>query len=213
MTQSPPADLHDHIELDPKIWSPTDINFVLTGLVVPRAIGWISTLSADGIGNLAPFSFFTVAANDPPHVLFSISPTTKDTLANARDTGEFVVNIASLPLFEQMVDSSAPVKPDTDEFDLVGLERAPSRCVRPPRVAAAKAHFECVTRQLLPIGKSMLVIGEIVHLHIAPEIWRDGRVRPELLQPVGRLGGSLYTALGQLLSRPMPHVNERDSPT
>lgn len=209
MTARPPNDLNDDLEVDPKIWSPTDINFVLTGLVVPRPIGWISTLSKDGIGNLSPFSFFTVAANDPPHVLFSISPTTKDTLDNARDTGEFVVNIAHRAVLDQLVASSAAVRPETDEFDLTGLERAPSRLVKPPRVAAARAHFECLTRQLVPVGKSMLVIGEIVHLHIAPEIWRDGRVRPELLDPVGRLAGGLYATLGEILSRPMPAVNER----
>lgn len=209
MTLKPPAELDDHLEVDPKIWAPSDINFVMTGLVVPRPIGWISTLSTDGVGNLAPFSFFTVAANDPPHVLFSISPTTKDTLANARDTGEFVVNIASRSLMDQLVDSSAAVRAETDEFDLVKLERAPSRHVRPSRVAAAKAHFECVTRQLVPVGQSMLVIGEVIHLHIAPEVWREGRVRPELLDPIGRLGGSLYSTLGELISRPMPPVNER----
>lgn len=209
LTERPPRELPDHLEVDPKIWESADINFVLTGLVVPRPIGWISTLSTDGIGNLSPFSFFTVAANDPPHVLFSISPTTKDTLANARDTGEFVVNIASRPILDQLVASSAAVKPETDEFDLAGLDRAPSKIVKPFRVAAAKAHFECLTRQLVPVGKSMLVIGEIVHLHIAPEVWRDGRVRPELLEPIGRLGGSLYSTIGDMMSIAMPAVNER----
>jgi len=207
--EKPPHDLTDHLEVDPRIWSPTDINFVLTGLVVPRPIGWISTVSKSGIHNLSPFSFFTVAANDPPHVLFSISPTTKDTLANARETGEFVVNFASRPLLEQLVGSSAAVRAETDEFDLVGLGKEPSRLVRPARVAAARAHFECVTRQMVPVGQSMLVIGEIVHLHIAPDVWSEGRVRPELLEPVGRLGGSLYTTLGEIMSRPMPPVNER----
>lgn len=209
MTERPPQALQDHLEADPKIWAPADINFILTGLVVPRPIGWISTLSKDGVGNLSPFSFFTVAANEPPHVLFSISPTTKDTLENARETGEFVVNIASRPILDKLVASSAAVRPETDEFDLAGLDRAPSRRVKPFRVAAAKAHFECVTRQLVPVGRSMLVIGEIVHLHVAPEVWRDGRVRPELLEPVGRLGGSLYATLGELISIPMPAINER----
>jgi len=81
--------------------------------------------------------------------------------------------------------------------------------VKPPRVAAAKAHFECVTRQLVPVGQSMLVIGEIVHLHIAPEVWREGRVRPELFDPVGRLGGSLYCALGEIIAISPPPINER----
>lgn len=209
MTEKPPQNLDRDLEVDPKIWEPTDINFILTGLVVPRPIGWISTLAADGVPNLSPFSFFNVAANDPPHVLFSISPTTKDTLANCRETGEFVVNIAHRAIVDQLVESSAAVRPQTDEFQLTGLETAPSVQVKPPRVAAAKAHFECVSRQFVPIGKSMLVIGEIVHLHIASEVWRDGRVRPELLDPVGRLGGSLYSALGEVFSRPPPTINER----
>jgi flavin reductase (DIM6/NTAB) family NADH-FMN oxidoreductase RutF len=209
LSEKPPQTLDRHLEVDPKIWEPTDINFVLTGLVVPRPIGWVSTLSPEGVANLSPFSFFTVAANDPPHVLFSISPTTKDTLANARETGEFVVNIAHRALLDQLVESSAAVRPETDEFQLVGLDTSASARVKPPRVAAARAHFECVTRQLVPVGQSMLVIGEIVHLHIAPEVWREGRVRPDLLDPVGRLGGSLYGALGEIISRPAPSINER----
>lgn len=101
------------------------------------------------------------------------------------------------------------MRPETDEFQLVGLDIASSAMVKPPRVAAAKAQFECVTRQLVPVGQSMLVIGEIVHLHIAPEVWREGRVRPELFDPVGRLGGSLYGALGEIIAISPPPINER----
>jgi flavin reductase (DIM6/NTAB) family NADH-FMN oxidoreductase RutF len=89
------------------------------------------------------------------------------------------------------------------------LEKAPSVKVKPPRVKRAKAHFECVVRQIVPVGSSTVVFGEVVHIHIDPSVWSAGRVRPELLKPVARLGGSNYATLGEVFSRPAPAINER----
>lgn len=205
----PPDTLTESLEVDPSIFDQTEMNFILTGLIVPRAIGWISTVSRGGVPNLSPYSFFTVASSFPPHVLFSSASDTKDSVVNARETGEFVVNIADLSLLDSLVGSSAAVAPAVDEFGLVGLAQAPSVKVKAPRVARAKAHLECQVRQIVPVGTSCLVIGEVVHLHCDKAIWASGRVQPGLLNPVARLGGSSYATLGEVFSRPPPTINER----
>lgn len=205
----PPQTLTEPMEVDPSVYDAAEMNFLLTSLVVPRAIGWISSISEAGICNLAPFSFFTVASTDPPHLVFSVATKTKDSVVNAGGTGEFVANITDLSLLDEVVGSSAEVAPDRDEFELVGLEKMPSRRVKPPRVARAKAHFECEVRQLVSVGSSTLVIGQVVHMHINPGIWSDGRVRAELLNPVARLGGSMYATLGEMVSRKAPTISER----
>jgi flavin reductase (DIM6/NTAB) family NADH-FMN oxidoreductase RutF len=205
----PPAEMTEPLEVDPSLLDDHEMEYLLTGLIVPRAIGWISTISKDGIVNLAPFSFFTVAATEPPHLAISCGGSTKDTLVNSRETGEFVANIPDRSLIDFVVGSSAAVAPSVNEFELVGLESLPSKRVKPPRVALAKAHLECVVRQIVPVGTSFLIIGEIVHVHCEPSIWERGRVRPELLHPVARLGGSYYATLGEIFSRPAPTINER----
>jgi flavin reductase (DIM6/NTAB) family NADH-FMN oxidoreductase RutF len=205
----PPETLTAPLEADASAFDATEMNFLLTSLIVPRPIGWISTVSAAGIANLAPFSYFTVASANPPHLIFSSGSSTKDSLVNARETGEFVANIADLELIDGVVGSSAAVAPHVDEFDYTGLDKAPSARVKPPRVKRAKAHFECMVRQFVPVGASTLVIGEVVHLHVDPSVWSGGRVRAELLKPVARLGGSTYATLGELFNRPMPAVSER----
>lgn len=205
----PPDLLTEPLEVDPSVFDATEMNFLLTGLVLPRAIGWISTISRDGVPNLAPYSFFTVASTAPPHLLFSSASETKDSVVNARDTGVFVANIADQSLVDRLVMSSAAVAPAVDEFSFAGLEAAPSVKVAAPRVARAKAHLECEVRQIVPVGTSTLVIGEVVHLHIDASIWDGGRVQPQLLNPVARLGGSNYATLGEIFSRPAPTINER----
>jgi len=128
---------------------------------------------------------------------------------NARETGEFVANIADQSLVDALVGSSAAVAPDVNELDMAGLERAPSVKVKAPRVAQAKAHPQCEVRQIVPVDTSFLVIGEVVHLHCSPVIWAHGRVQPSLFNPVARLGGSYYATLEEIFSRPAPTINER----
>lgn len=204
-----PDTLTEPMERAASTFSEAEMAFLLTGLVIPRVVGWISTLSATGVPNLAPYSFFTVASTDPPHLLFSCAQPTKDSVVNARATGQFVVNIADQALVDQLVRTGAAVASSTDEFRYAGLATAPSVRVRPLRVAAAKAHLECEVRQIVPVGTSQLVIGEIVHVHVDPSIWANGRVQAAQLNPVARLGGSQYAALGEIFNRAIPAVNDR----
>src|SRR5699024_6886036 len=132
---------------------------LLTALVVPRPIAWVSSLGADGIGNLAPHSFFTVASARPPVVQFT-SVGVKDSLRNVRATGEFVVNLASRDLLDLVNGSSARFDPDTDEAQALGIAMEPSLKVAPRRVAASPASIECTLRATYDVGDSTIVLGD-----------------------------------------------------
>jgi len=199
----PPLDLDRDLEVAPRDWAPRDVYHLLTGLVIPRPIAWVSTYGEDGVRNVAPHSYFNVVAHDPPHVVFSSSGE-KDTLRNVRARGAFVVNIVTMDLVEAMNVTSADFPPAEDEFTWAGLEATDAVVVDAPRVAQARAHLECRFVQEVAAGNGTIVVGEVVHLHVAPSVWREGRVDPVLLDPVGRLGGSGYAALGEVfhLARP-----------
>lgn len=192
----PPDHLDVPLEVDPQDWAPREVYFLLTGLVVPRPIGWVSTYGPDGVPNVAPHSFFNVVAHDPPHVVFS-STTEKDTLRNVRDRGEFVVNLVTMDLVEEMNFTATDFPPDEDEFAWAGLTVAPAAAVDAPRVAEAHAHLECRLVEEVRAGNGHLAIGEVVHLHVDPTVWRDGRVDPRRLDPVCRLAGTGYATLGE----------------
>ncbi|MDP9067610.1 MAG: flavin reductase family protein [Actinomycetota bacterium] len=179
-------------QIDPSELPGREAYHLLTGLVVPRPIGWVSTLSAAGVRNLAPHSYFNAISSDPLIVHFT-STGTKDSLVNARDTGEFVVNIVSRDLVEQMNLTAANFPPEEDEFSWAGLDAAPSMTVTPPRVAAAKAALECRVEQIVQLGNGSMVFGRALCVVIDEAVMRDGRVDPALLAPVARLGGSTYT--------------------
>ena len=183
--------------------------------VVPRPIGWISTLSRDGILNLAPFSFFNGVLSSPPMVSFCCSVPdderrAKDTLVNVEATGEFVANMATETLAREMNVTSAHVPPDVDEFDLAGLATAPSRLVRPPRVAASPIHLECTLFQVVelpgaPDGRrAAMVIGNVVGIHIADEVLTDGRVDLMKVRPIGRLGYADYVVVDNIFAMTRP---------
>ncbi len=167
----------------------------LNAMVAPRPIGWISTMSADNTLNLAPYSFFNLFNYKPPIIGFA-SVGWKDSAQNARETGEFVWNLVSGPLAEAMNASSAMVAPDVDEFVLAGIQSAPSRLVRPPRVAASPVSFECKTSQIVRLTSaagdevdSWLVLGEVVGIHIDPAMLQDGVYQTGRARPVMRGGG------------------------
>lgn len=208
----PPRQLDRDLELSPADWAARQVYFVMTGLVIPRPIAWVSTLNADGGRNLAPHSYFNVVSNDPPHVVFS-STGVKDTLRNVRASGEFVVNLVTQHVLEPMNATAADLPPGEDEFTWFGIEDAPSAVVAPPRVAAAKAHLECRLVHELPLGNGNLVVGEVVHVHVAADVWRAGRIDAELLDPVCRLAGSGYATLGEVFKLPRPTWEQvRDQP-
>lgn len=175
-------------------------------LAAPRPIGWVATLDAQGRPNLAPYSFFNAISDQPPFVMFS-SGGRKDTLRNVEATGEFTCSMATWNLREAMNMSSAPVAPGVDEFVLAGLSPAASMLVRPPRVAAAPAAFECRLWKTLalpapipaPVGRPAagytLVIGEVVAVYVADEFVRDGVVDTAAMRPVARLGYMDYAVV------------------
>jgi flavin reductase (DIM6/NTAB) family NADH-FMN oxidoreductase RutF len=173
-------------------------------LVVPRPIGWISTLSQEGVPNLAPYSFFNALADEPPMVMFSSNGDhphgAKDSAANAIAAGEFVVNLATWDLRHAMNASSEIAPPEVDEFALAGLTAAPCRVVAAPRVKEAPASLECrVFRHVdLPHWRgerNVMVIGEVVGVHIDERVMTDGFVDTRKVKPIARLGYREYAVV------------------
>ena len=176
--------------------------------MVPRPIGWASTLNKKGIANLAPFSFFTVVCVVPPMISLTIARnpdgSEKHTLKNARETGEFCFNVVTQPVWKQMVDSANGFPEGDSEFAETRLTPIPSVKVKPPRVKEVPIHFECKLHQVLELGpkRQALVIGEVVHIHVDPACMTDGYIDMRKLDPVGRLNGFFYATLGEILERP-----------
>ncbi|GAA4260415.1 flavin reductase family protein [Dietzia aurantiaca] len=161
---------------------------LLTASVAPRPIAWVSTVSADGVPNLAPYSFFTVACTDPA-ILSVTSIGHKDTHRNVVDTGEFVVNIGTESLMEVMNATSAPFGPDVDEFEATGLTSVASDRVSAPRVAEAPIAFECVRHDVIDLGTSAMLLGRVVSVTIADDVLAaDGLPDFNSLLPPSRLG-------------------------
>lgn len=166
----------------------------LNAIVAPRPIGWISTVSADGKPNLAPYSHFNIFNDDPP-ILIVGSGREKDSVRNIRHTGEFVWNLATYPLAEQMNISSADFPHGANEMEYAGLAAAPSRLVRPSRVAASPAAFECKVIEIQQMKTmsgaalpALLVFGEVVGIHIAPAYLKDGLFDTAAAQSLARCG-------------------------
>ena len=190
------------MEFDPATLPWQSVYKLLTGAILPRPIGWISTVNPAGQPNLAPFSFFNVAGANPAHVLFCPMIRTgtrqpKDTLRNVRDTGEFVVNIFGEDLLHAMNLTSGEWPPEVNEFELAGLSKAPSLHVRPPRVAESPMHLECQVTQIVDLGDqpggSSVVIGRVLHIHVSEDILiGEDKINLQALRPVGRLVGNGY---------------------
>jgi flavin reductase (DIM6/NTAB) family NADH-FMN oxidoreductase RutF len=175
-------------DFDPAETGPWPFYKLMTSVVVPRPIAWVSTRSADGVDNLAPHSFFTVSSVDPPVVQFT-SVGRKDSLRNVEATGEFVVCLTPEPLFEQVNATGTDFPAHVSEFDAVGLEREPSLRVAPPRVASSPVALECVLHSMTSFGGSTVVFGRVVHGAVdASVIGEDGLPELERLAPLSRLG-------------------------
>jgi flavin reductase (DIM6/NTAB) family NADH-FMN oxidoreductase RutF len=160
---------------------------LLTAVVVPRPIAWVSALSGTGVVNLAPHSFYTVACARPPIVQFT-SVGRKDTLRNVLATGEFVVNLATAPLLDQVNNSSARFAPDQSEVDALGIAMEPSVRVRPPRVVGSPASIECTLHSTNELGDSTVVLGDVRMISVAQEALVDGHPEFTRLDPLSRLG-------------------------
>lgn len=194
----------DPLEIDQKA-----IYKLLTGAVIPRPIGWISTLSEDGIPNLAPFSFFNAIGDDPPHVMFSTTRnnnSNKDTLNNVLATKEFVVNMVTESTVERMNMTSQMVEPHIDEFELAGLTPIPSLKIKPSRVKESPITMECelvhhYSLENHKYGGATIIIGKIVMFHIDESVLLDDfKINMEKYRPVARLAGSNYAKLGEIFS-------------
>jgi len=186
------------MEIDPEEVS--SMYRTLAGAVVPRPIAWVSTTSPDGVDNLAPYSFFNVVAVDPPVVKFapvddSESPGgLKDTPRNIQATEEFVVNVVTESVAEAMNRTSATLPPGESEFDHADLTRGDSREVTPPRVAESPVAFECSLYEMVDVGGSTMVLGEVEWVHLDDDVTTEGKMDVEKLDAIGRLSGSLYAA-------------------
>lgn len=177
---------------------------LIKGAIVPRPIAWVSTVSESGVKNLAPFSFFTVASMDPITLCFSIGAmdTEKDTLANIKETKQFVVNIVSESLANQMYTSSLAYQPEEDEFAIAGTKVEEGAYVKAPRVAKAPVHMECELDQVVEIGKGNLVLGKVIGYHIRDEVYQEtDKVDPHKLKPVGRMAGD-YSYIREFYTLP-----------
>lgn len=202
--------------VDPKAISPGALYQFMISVVVPRPIAFVSTIAADGRLNLAPFSYFNPLTNEPPLLGISINRrrgALKDTLRNVEDTGEFVVNIVSEALAERMVRTSGEWPEDVDEFQLTGLTPVPSTIVRAPRVGESPVNIECRKYQVIELGATFFVIGEILLAHVADEILTNGRVDVEKLRPLGRLGGDGYSVVREVIHLQRPRVEPRPETT
>lgn len=184
---------------------------IMSGLIVPRPIGWIGTRSTDGVNNLAPYSFFNGVAASPPTVMFA--PTgqpgaRKDSLTNARDTGVFTVNIVNFELGPAMNETSGTYPEDVDEFAVAGLTVREAEAIDAPIVAEAPASFECKVMQIVEIGTgpmgSQVVFGEVVAFNVEDRILDGTRVDQVALDSIGRHVGNLYSHNGELYEMVRP---------
>lgn len=202
------------MEIDPTTISYKSVYKIMTGSILPRPIGWISSIDSSGRPNLAPFSFFNAVCSNPPTVLFCSSirgsdGKTKDTLNNVRATNEFVVNIVTEELLQAMNASSIEAPPDFDEFNYAGLSLAPSVMIKPPRVKESPIHYECRVKQIIDIsdqpGGASIVIGSIIHIHVDDGVmFGEDKIDLTALKPIGRLMGSGYCRVTDIIEIERP---------
>jgi flavin reductase (DIM6/NTAB) family NADH-FMN oxidoreductase RutF len=186
------------MELDP---TTADAYSFLTGIVTPRPIAWITTISPSGVVNLAPYSFFNVFGEKPAIIVFSpnlkLDGSKKDTHRNIEANGEFVINASVTALAEAVNITSKGLQYDESELSLTPLTTVPSRMVKPPRIAESPAHLECRLREIQSFGTHggapNLVIAEVVLIHIEDSVLTNGLPDPRKLQTIGRMGNTFWT--------------------
>lgn len=197
------------MEFNPDELDQKAIYKLITGAIIPRPIGWISSISEQGVPNLAPFSFFNVIGDDPPHVMFSTAHANqhkKDTLNNVLQTKQFVVNMVTEEIVEAMNTTAQTVHSDIDEFELAGLTPLPSVKVKPPRVKESPITFECelvhhYSLENHKYGGATMVVGRIVMFHFDEAVLlEDHKINLDVYKPVSRLAGANYAKLGELFA-------------
>lgn len=201
--------------VDPEGLDPRAVYKLLIGSIVPRPIAWVSSLSAEGIPNLAPFSFFTIVSTKPPMVSVTFvrrghsdATPDKDTLANIKATGEYAINVVPAALAQPMARSSQPYEPDVDEFQRVGLTPVESDLIAAPRVAEAPISMECRLETTIRPGADTVAIGRILRFQFRRGLLLpNGRIDVESLDPLGRLAGDYAS-----ISTPFPIPLDPDEP-
>lgn len=197
------------MQFDPNELDYSAVYKLLTGAIIPRPIGWISSISEDGINNLAPFSYFNAVGDDPPHVMFSVgrgNNINKDTLNNVLNTKQFVVNMVTEALAEKMNLTAQSVPSHVDEFALAHIDSIPSIKVKPLRVKESPITFECelVHHYFLEDhknGGACIIIGRIVMMHFDESVLMDNyKINLESYKPIARLAGSNYAKMGEIFS-------------
>jgi len=187
----------ERVSFDPGAMDTGAFYRVLNSVVVPRPIAWVCTRSAEGVHNLAPHSFYTVACVTPPVVQFT-SVGRKDSLRNAEATGQFTVNLTPEALFEQVNATATDFPPDHSEAEHTGVRLEPAETVDAMRVAESPVSIECVLHGTLSLGDSTVVFGRVTHISVWAEAVRDGRPRIEHLRPLARLGGNEWSTVGEV---------------
>jgi flavin reductase (DIM6/NTAB) family NADH-FMN oxidoreductase RutF len=180
---------------------------LICGVVVPRPVAWITTVSKNGRVNAAPFSSYNYVAHSPPMVAVNIGTRLgelKDTARNIRETGWFCVNVATEEVMETMHLCGADYAPEVGEPDALGIELLPGTATPVPRIAASPIHMECKVEHVLPLGRGLntLYIGEVLAFHLSDAVYDGRNVDSVKLRPVARLGGPYYAALGEIFHRP-----------
>lgn len=177
---------------------------LMTAVVVPRPIAWVSTLSTAGVANLAPFSYFTSVSNKPPMVGINIGQEyegRKDTARNILDTKEFVVNIGTSSQVEDLHASAEHYPPEVSEIELLGLKTVPSEHIAVPRLADAPVQMECRFERMIPFGTagSEFYVGEVIAFHVRDDLINDNKIDSVALDPICRLAGPFYAKLGEIV--------------
>ena len=195
------------LEIDPEHLDRRAAYKLMVSVIVPRPIALVSTVSADGRTNLAPFSFFNGISSRPPILMLAVGARRtgrKDTWNNIEATGEFVVNVVIPEIVDAMVAASGDYPPEVDEIDLTRLTRVPSRRVRPPRIGESPVQMECRLEKLEEVAGTALILGRVLLYHVRDDLLEGGAVDPSRLRPIARLGGELYSRLGEIFEKPRP---------
>jgi flavin reductase (DIM6/NTAB) family NADH-FMN oxidoreductase RutF len=189
---------------------------LLTSIVAPRPIAWVSTIGVEGIPNLAPYSFYNAVAGFPPTIMFSVSyrrkePKEKDTLRNIKEVDEFVCHVVDEALSEAMIQTAIDLPHQVSEFETANLETQPSIDVRPLRIANASVAMECKVTQIVPVegATNVMVLGRVLRFHVREDLYREelGLVDTVQMKPITRLGGPIeYTKIGELFALKIPTV-------
>lgn len=198
--------------------SPKDVHKLLIGAVVPRPIAWVSSISADGVPNLAPFSYFTIASSDPPRLLFCpvarADGSPKDTLRNIAHTGECVIHLVGETLAEAMNQTSGDYPYGSSEFEQIALPTTFSHRVTPPRLEAAPVAFECEVEKIVQLDAgTAVVIVRVLLAHIHDDVYRDGYIALDALQPIARLAGNDYARITETFALKRPRIDRETGQT